>query len=139
MVQNAIRLERRGERGLAVTGRGGPARIGEAGGASVWVLAAGLLTVSVAMTSAAAGAAVLIRHRAEVAADLGALAGATHILAGPESACDAAQEIVVANGAALTHCEVNGLDVVVTVAVRPSGMAAVAGVATARARAGPVP
>ncbi|HLT11010.1 MAG TPA: Rv3654c family TadE-like protein [Micromonosporaceae bacterium] len=116
----------------------GPARLGEAGGAAVWVLAAGLLTMSVAMTSAAAGGAVLARHRAEAAADLGALAGATHVLAGPESACAAAEEIVVANGARLSHCEVDGLDVVVTVAVRPSGMAAVAGAATARARAGPV-
>ena len=78
--------------------------------------------------------AQLARGRAQSAADLGALAGATALrdAAGPE-ACAAAAEVVRRNGARLADCADEGSGVVrVRVVVR-----AAAGDATAGARAGP--
>lgn len=109
----------------------------DGGGATVWVLAAGSLTLTVAMASAAAGAAILARHRAHTAADFGALAAATRVIEGPGVACARAAEIVAHNGARMVGCDLNGFDVVVSVEVTPAGVAAAAGVATATARAGP--
>jgi secretion/DNA translocation related TadE-like protein len=109
----------------------------ERGSATVWVLAVGLLIVVVALASAAAGAAAVARHRAQSAADLGALAGAIRVIDGPVTACVQARTIATANGARLVACRLDGFDVIVTVEVVPSGVAAVAGVATASARAGP--
>jgi secretion/DNA translocation related TadE-like protein len=107
------------------------------GAATVSVLAVGLLCVSVAAVFAAAGAATVARHRARSAADLAALAGAVHAAYGEVSACDHARRVASANGARLISCRVEGLDVVVTTEVTPAGVAAVAGVARASARAGP--
>ena len=109
----------------------------ERGSATVWVLAVGLLIVALALASAAAGAAAVAGRRAQSAADLGALAGAIRVLDGPGAACTHARTIVAANGARLAACRLDGFDVIVTVEVVPSGVAAVAGVATASARAGP--
>jgi secretion/DNA translocation related TadE-like protein len=108
------------------------------GGATVLVLAIGLVTVLVAIASAAVGAAIVARHRAQTAADLAALAGALDALDGVELACARAGEIAARNGGHLVACDVDGLDVVVTVEARPTGLAAVAGAAHASARAGPV-
>ena len=109
----------------------------ERGSATVWVLAVGLLIVVVALASAAAGAGAVARHRAQSAADLGALAGAIRALDGAGTACAHARTIVAANGARLVACRLDGFDVIVSAEVVPSGVAAVAGVATASARAGP--
>ena len=108
---------------------------GERGSATVWLLAAGLLTVLVGGGLAAAGAAVVARHRAQAAADLGALAGAAYGLDGPTSACRRAELIVRANGARMLRCELHGVDVIVTAQVRAKGLG---GYARATARAGPV-
>jgi secretion/DNA translocation related TadE-like protein len=128
----------RARRRLAQRGRpAGRRRNRERGSATVWVLAAGLLTISVATVSAASGAAVVARHRAQVAADLGALAAATRVFEGQGPACAWGGEIVTRNGARLIGCDVDGFDVVVTVSATPSGFAAAAGPARASARAGP--
>jgi secretion/DNA translocation related TadE-like protein len=108
------------------------------GGATVLVLAIGLVTVLVAIASAAVGGAIVARHRAQTAADLAALAGALDSLDGVEVACARAEEIAASNGGHLTECDVDGLDVVVTVEARPTGLAAMGGTASASARAGPV-
>jgi len=108
------------------------------GGATVLVLAVGLVTVLVALGTAAVGAAIVARHRAQTAADLGALAGAVDAMDGVDEACARAAGIVAANGARLTACDLDGFDIVVAVEARPTGMAGVAGVAHASARAGPV-
>lgn len=71
----------------------------------VVVTAAGLLVAQVL------GA----RSRADAAADLGALAGATLVLSGPREVCRVAREIVSLNGASLTACAVRGADVRVEV------------------------
>jgi secretion/DNA translocation related TadE-like protein len=112
--------------------------IDDRGAATVWAVATGLLTVLVGLASAAAGAAVVARHRAQLSADLGALAGAAHILEGESMACQRATEVVVANGAHLVGCRVDGLDLLVAAEVTPAGIAALAGRARATARAGPI-
>ncbi len=107
------------------------------GSATVWVLAAGLLTVLVALASSAAAAAVVARHRAEGAADLGALAGSARVFEGEGVACRVAAEIVAANGGSLVACRLDGLDLIVTAEVDTVGAAELGGTARAAARAGP--
>ena len=81
------------------------------------------------------GSAVVARHRAQAAADLAALAAAARLAAGPEAACAQAKAVARQMRVSTTGCDVDDLDVVVTVDVR----LAVGGWASARAaaRAGP--
>jgi secretion/DNA translocation related TadE-like protein len=81
------------------------------------------------------GSAVVARHRAQAAADLAALAAAARLAAGPESACAQARAVAREMRVSTTGCDVDDLDVVVTVDAR----VAVGGWASARAaaRAGP--
>ncbi|HEV7708882.1 MAG TPA: Rv3654c family TadE-like protein [Asanoa sp.] len=108
------------------------------GSATVWVLAVGLAFVLLGLACATVGVAAIGRHRAQTAADLGALAGAARTLEGPAAVCARATDIAAANGGRVTGCAVQGFDVIVTVEVvvqlPPRGLR----VATARARAGPV-
>jgi secretion/DNA translocation related TadE-like protein len=103
----------------------------------VWVLGATVAVAVFGLTSVYAAGAVLARHRAQAAADLGALAAASRAIEGPAAACAAAAATVVANGATITDCRLDGLDATVTttavVAGAPPGVAP----ATATARAGP--
>ena len=61
---------------------------------------------------------MIARHRAQAAADLAALAGASRLSAGPDAACRTAGAIGSAMGASLGGCEVDHLDVIVTCTVR---------------------
>jgi secretion/DNA translocation related TadE-like protein len=81
------------------------------------------------------GSAVVARHRAQAAADLAALAAAARLAAGPETACAQAKAVARQMRVSTTGCDVDDLDVVVTVDVR----LAVGGWGSARAaaRAGP--
>lgn len=97
------------------------------------VLVVALLTVS--FGGVAIGTAVVARHRAQAAADLGALAAAGRIPAGVSAACTHAQAVVTAMRAGLQRCDLLGLDVTVVVAV-DTGLRA-GGQAVATARAGP--
>lgn len=101
------------------------------------VLAAVLIATLVTLTLGGAwlGAAVVARHRAQAAADLAALAAAARLPGGPAVACRQAQVLAEAMGATLRGCDVDQLDVVVTVSARVGGR--VAGEAGAIARAGP--
>jgi secretion/DNA translocation related TadE-like protein len=110
---------------------------GERGSASLWVLGVGLAVLLFAGAVAAAGSVLVARHRAQAAADLGALAGAVRASEGPDAACAQARQIIEANGASLVECQVDGLDVVVGVEVAPAGVGRAIGPARARARAGP--
>lgn len=83
------------------------------------------------------GAAVLARQRAEIGADLAALAGAAKVVQGPDAACAAAVRVAVANTVSLQSCAVKGTDVLVTVAAGV-GTGPFAATGFARARAGPV-
>ncbi|MCK7662448.1 flp pilus-assembly TadE/G-like family protein [Corynebacterium sp. CCM 9185] len=72
---------------------------------------------------------VLDRHRAQVSADLAAVAAATALWFG-DDACPVASRTVARNvGGELRNCRIAGADVIVDVAV---------GDAIARARAGPL-
>src|SRR5439155_9730487 len=88
-----------------------------------------LAVVSVGLGAVEVGVALTDRHRAQVAADLGALAGARYAVDGVSSACAQAGKVVVANGARLVACQLDGLDLTVTTQVGP---------ARATARAGPL-
>jgi secretion/DNA translocation related TadE-like protein len=91
--------------------------------------------LSVTGGSAYLGAAVVARHRAQAAADLAALAAASDLAAGPETACEQARAVARQMRVSTTSCAVEDLDVVVTTETR----LAVGGWANARAgaRAGP--
>ncbi|WP_433389296.1 Rv3654c family TadE-like protein [Micromonospora sp. KLBMP9576] len=118
--------------------RGSGGSAGERGGATVCLLAVGLVFVVVGSFGAAVGAARVARQQARVAADLGALAGAGRGLWGEAAACGRAADIAAANGGRLLACRLDGLDVLVTVEVAVNPLPRVARVATASARAGPV-
>lgn len=80
------------------------------------------------------GSVVVARHRAQSAADLGALAGAARLPQGASAACARATTVSREMRVGEVGCEVDGLDVIVTVEVG----VVFAGVARASARAGPV-
>lgn len=101
------------------------------------VLAVTLTGVVLAITLAALmlGSAVVASHRARLAADLAALAGASQTQTGVSAgqACAEAGRVAAVNGATLSRCSVDGEDVVLVVSVD----AGVTGQAIARSRAGP--
>ena len=107
------------------------------GSAAVYVLAAAALVIAAGVAEAEVGAAVVARHRAATAADLGALAAASTALRGGPAACAVADRVAKANAARLSGCALVGVDAVVTTTVRPAGIAAAWGVAQVTARAGP--
>jgi secretion/DNA translocation related TadE-like protein len=110
-------------------------RDSDRGSATLWVLAVGLLLVGAGLAGASVGAARVGRQQAGVAADLGALGGAVRVVEGADAACARAAELVAANGARLTSCLVDGLDLLVTAEVTVPPLHRTA---TATARAGPV-
>lgn len=83
------------------------------------------------------GAVVVARHRAQAAADLVALAGAARLPLGATAACARATAVALAMRVDEALCEVDGLDVIVTVSVTIHVGAVFAGAARAAARAGP--
>lgn len=97
------------------------------------------MTVLLAVTVGAVyvGAAVIGRHRAQAAADLAAVAAATSLADGAAAACAQASAIAHTMEAAVTRCDIEGLDVVVTVDVPVSVGRLAVGPARAVARAGP--
>ncbi|MBL7260971.1 Rv3654c family TadE-like protein [Paractinoplanes lichenicola] len=108
------------------------------GAATVLVLAIGLVLVTAGVFGASVGAARVGRHQARTAADLGALAGGTQAIFGPETACPRAARFVTANGGRMTSCVVEGLEIVVRAEVEVRVAFGLGGQAVATARAGPV-
>lgn len=108
----------------------------EEGAASFVVLAVCVALLAVTTGGLVLAAAVVASHRARLASDLSALAGAASLRSGASTAgaCDRARTVASHNGARLSACTVSGMDIDVTVTVRapPWGQSAVA-----RARAGP--
>lgn len=103
-------------------------RTGEEGYATVVaaVLSAGV--VGIAATAMLAAGNTLAHHRAQVAADMAAVAGAHRAWAGGD-ACAVAEGTARDNQAEMVECRREAADVVVTVALRGR---------TATARAGPL-
>lgn len=107
-------------------------------GSATILAAVGLAAMLVLLTvGLQVAGAVIARHRAEAAADLAALAGAGQLLLGPDAGCAAAAVIAGRNGAAVTDCSWQGMDVLVTVRL-PVQLGPVRSAVTGRARAGPV-
>ena len=94
----------------------------------------GVLT-TLALVCAAAVALVVTHRKAQSAADLAALAGATDLRAGRDG-CAGAAQVAEANGAVLRACSVAGQEVEVTVVVAAPGVLGSREL-RARARAGP--
>jgi secretion/DNA translocation related TadE-like protein len=93
-----------------------------------------VVLLSVTGGSAYLGAAVIARHRAQAAADLAALAAAARVPAGAETACAQADALARAMRVKPAGCDLDDLDVVVTIEVGVGRW----GAARAAARAGPV-
>ncbi|MDQ6649249.1 MAG: flp pilus-assembly TadE/G-like family protein [Actinomycetota bacterium] len=110
---------------------------GERGSATVWLLSVTMLVSMLTGVVLLVGAAAVIRHRVEAAADLAALAAAERAIGGPQAACTAAGRVAVEAGAVLVRCSVIGAVSEVTAARRPPGILGLAGPVTARSRAGP--
>ncbi|MGC4745350.1 Rv3654c family TadE-like protein [Micromonospora sp. DT201] len=110
----------------------------ERGGATVLLLAIGLVLVLFGTFGAAVAAAGMAGQRATVAADLGALAGAARAFDGDAMACASAADIAGRNGARLVDCRLDGLDLLVTVEVAFTPLPGLTRVAASTARAGPV-
>ncbi|MEV4507568.1 Rv3654c family TadE-like protein [Dactylosporangium sp. NPDC049525] len=107
----------------------------ERGSISLLMVAIGIVFVVALVAGIGLGGVRVARHRAQNAADAGALAGAVWAVDGPPAACAVAGRVVSANDARLVSCSVDGLDVRVTVEVHLNdGMPA----GRASARAGPV-
>ena len=103
------------------------------GGATVLVVAMAGLLMFVMAGLGAAGGLVTAQRRAQAAADLAALAGASHL----DDACGRAGEVATANGAALEDCRLGGYDVTVVVSVGGPDVPWRDVRVTAEARAGP--
>ena len=95
---------------------------------SATVTATGIITsvVSLALAVVAFGVHVSDTHRARVAADLAAVAGATAMYRGAD-ACAHADRTAQLNGARVVSCEVTAGDVVVAATRRRAEAAARAG------------
>jgi secretion/DNA translocation related TadE-like protein len=108
------------------------------GVATVWAAGAVAVLVSTAVFGVYLGEAAVIRHQAESAADLAALAGAAQVIAGEQYACAQARRVTDRMRVRLVACHIRGWDILVDVAARADGWLSGLGAATARARAGPV-
>lgn len=111
---------------------------GDDGFATTWAAGAIIALTAVFALLVAAGSAAVTRHRAESAADLAALAAATHAVSGADDPCGRARWVADRMRAELTACLLDGWEVSVAVAVRPGGPLIGFGQARAAARAGPV-
>ncbi|MGI5161943.1 Rv3654c family TadE-like protein [Microbispora sp. CA-102843] len=110
----------------------------ERGSATIWTIALMTAVWAVAMVVVQVGVARVARHRAQSAADLGALGAARVALAVPDQACDRAEAITVANGASLRSCSLSGGVAEVAVTVRFAVPLLGPATAAASAKAGPV-
>ncbi|MBD3143295.1 Rv3654c family TadE-like protein [Microbispora bryophytorum] len=117
---------------------GGACSSQERGSATIWTVALMAAVWAVAMVAVQVGVARVARHRAQSAADLGALGAARVALAVPDEACDRAQAITSANGASLRSCSLSDGVAEVAVAVRFVVPLLGPATATASASAGPV-
>ena len=128
-------IRRKAEASGAVTGA--VSGKNDCGAATVWAAGAIAVLMSMVIFGLHLGGAILVRHQAESAADLAALAGAGAVLAGEQYACGQARRVTDRMRVNLVSCRVYGWDVLIEVAVRPGGRLSDLGAATGQARAGP--
>lgn len=113
------------------------ARRSEAGSATIYVLVLAALLIAAGYLAGGYGAALALRHRAEAAADLAALAAAREAGQGERAACATAARVADVNRAVLRGCGLRGLVAETEVTAHGRGVLSRFGAATARARAGP--
>ena len=110
----------------------------DSGFATAWTASIVAVLVCVAAFTFWIGAAVTARHHTEAAADLAALAAASHATDGPVAACERARQVTVRMSVTLLTCRWDRGDALVEVRSVVSGHLATFGPPEARARAGPV-
>src|SRR4051812_32186761 len=103
----------------------------------MWVLAVGLGVAVAGAGAVYVEGADVARHRAETAADMGALAAAGLAAGGESVACAKARVIVRANQATPRNCALDGLDAWVGASVPYAGRSALAVARAGPDRAGP--
>ncbi|WIX86302.1 Rv3654c family TadE-like protein [Amycolatopsis sp. DG1A-15b] len=108
----------------------------DSGAATIWTALAVAALTGVATLALWLGATVIARHRAESAADLGALAAASHANEGPVHACERARWVADRMGVRLVSCRWQQLDALVEVEARGPDLAGLPR-PSAHARAGP--
>ncbi|MER6797253.1 Rv3654c family TadE-like protein [Amycolatopsis mediterranei] len=106
------------------------------GAATIWTALAVAALTGVATLALWLGATVIARHRAEAAADLGALAAASHADEGPVQACERARWVADRMGVKLVTCRWQQLDALVEVESQGPALAGLPR-PSAHARAGP--
>jgi secretion/DNA translocation related TadE-like protein len=92
---------------------------------------------AITLAGVTVGSVVVTRHRAQAAADLAALAAAARLPAGPDAACTAADAVARSMHADRVGCEVDDLDVIVTVDIAVRLARGALPSVRAAARAGP--
>ena len=118
----------------------GPGRLrpaGEAGVATVLVLALAAVLALLGAVASSLAAVAVARQRAASAADLSALAAAQSALEGEAAACARATALAARVHAQLLSCRLEGDVAHVVAQVRPAGGLGRLGAAAVRARAGP--
>ncbi|MET9215447.1 MULTISPECIES: Rv3654c family TadE-like protein [unclassified Nocardia] len=111
---------------------------GDAGGATVFACVALAGLIALTLVIGQVGVVVVARHRAQAAADLGALGAASVLAEGAEAACAEAAEVGRRMGARVARCVVEQWDVVVVVEANATFGVFGVHVIAAAARAGPV-
>lgn len=109
----------------------------DSGLATIWAAGAVLCLLAMLVFGLHLAAATSGRHRAEAAADLAALAAASHALDGEQVACAYAARVVHGMTARLVSCRVAGWDALVETSASPVLVPLGVGEARGRARAGP--
>ena len=108
----------------------------ESGLATTWAVGITCLLVGVTLVCAGVGGVFVGQRQAQLAADLGALAGARALQHGGD-ACATAGVVVDDNHGRLTRCDVGSQEVTIAVEVRQSVLVAGDRTFRARSRAGP--
>ncbi|MDQ7808138.1 flp pilus-assembly TadE/G-like family protein [Amycolatopsis sp. A133] len=111
-------------------------RRSDRGAATIWTAMAVAALTGITTLALWLGAAVIARHQAESAADLGALAAASHASEGPTQACERARWIADRMGVTLLTCRWQQLDALVEIEARGPSLAGLPR-PSAHARAGP--
>jgi secretion/DNA translocation related TadE-like protein len=109
----------------------------DAGFATIWAAGVIVVVLAVMLVGVNLGAAASHRHRAEAAADLAALAAASHASDGEAAACAYAARVVEGMASRLVACRLSGWDASVETEVRAALMFGLGGAASGRGRSGP--
>lgn len=111
-------------------------RPSDSGAATIWTALSVTALAAVAALALWLATAVIARHRAESAADLAALAAASHAAEGPAEACERARWVTSRMGVTLLTCRWQHLDALVEVEAPSTGLVGLPN-SSAHARAGP--